>query len=500
MTKLALVADFGTSHVKVGVVDPSGRLLASKSHALALCRSEKGAVEHDPEELFESLTHLSHEVTGSYAGSIAALVLSGYQFGFMPMSRGGRPLTGMITLLDTRSKRLMPRLEREWPYEEIYRKTGCPPFSTYPLCRLAWLKEARPKIFAQSAWFADIKSYLLHRLCGKRYTDPSIASSSQLFNIHTLDWDEELLTLAGVTRPQLPEIAKGEEVVATLSATAARPLGLKPGVPVVPGVYDGGALILGLGGYGGEVGVCNLGTTGMLRTCSAEVRMDDPQKRRLQTYALMQDRWAFGAALNNAGLAMRWFKDVVAPSHDYEALNRLAEEIPACSDGLFCLPFLSGERDPRIGSLATASFFGLKEYHTLGHMSRAVMEGVGFGLNLIKQVMEESGVVMRGIRLGGGGSRSALWSQILADIFEVPVATSLTEDAVCAGGAMLAFTAIGEYESIDEASRAMTRTGAPITPIPYNVDAYREGFAFYADLIERFKDLYDTHARHFGDV
>lgn len=494
--KLALIADFGTTHVKVGIVSLSGKLLVSKKHMLNLRRSEKGALEHDPDELFDSFVNLCREAIQGYENQISVVGFSGYQFGFMPMGSDGQPLTGMITLLDTRSKYIMTKLEKELPYREIYQKTGCPPFSPYILCRLAWLKEAKPDIFYKSEWFADIKSYLLYRLCGQRYTDSGVASSSQLFNIHTLEWDDDLLDLAGIKKEQLPEVVKGEEVISTLSPASAGLLGLKSGVPVIPGVFDGGALLLGLGGYNGNMGVCNLGTTAMLRTCSNKAQIDDPDKRRLQTYALMKDRWAFGAALNNAGVSIRWFKGVMAPSYDYGTLNKIAGEITAGSDGLFCLPFLTGERDPRIGSYATGSFFGLKEYHTLGHMTRSVMEGVGYGLNLIKNVIEENGVEMEGIRLGGAGSNSAVWTQILADIFNMPVCKSLTEDAGCTGGAILAFTAIGEFKNIQEASEIMVQADKPIDPIKENVKMYQEGFVFYSELIERFRELYAIHTRY----
>lgn len=499
MRKLALIADFGTTHIKVGIVSLSGKLLVSKRHQLSFRRTEIGAIEHDPDELFDSFVDLCREAVQGYEKQISIIGFSGYQFGFMPMGRDRQPLTGMITLLDTRSKYLMTRLEKELPFKEIYQKTGCPPFSTYILCRLAWLKEAKPDIFSQSEWFADIKSYLLYRLCGTFCTDSGVASSSQLFNIHTLDWDEDLLDLAGIKKEQLPEVVKGEEVISTLSPASAGLLGLNAGIPVIPGVYDGGALLLGLGGYNGSIGVCNLGTTAMLRTCSDKVQLDNPEKRRLQTYALMEDRWAFGAALNNAGVTMRWFKGVMAPSYDYETLNKLAGEITSGSDGLFCLPFLTGERDPRIGSFATASFFGLKEYHNLGHMTRSVMEGVGYGLNLIKNVIDENGVEMNGIRLGGAGLNSGIWPQILADIFNMPVSKSMTEDAACTGGAILAFTAIGEYESIQEASENMVEVGESIDPIKESVEMYQEGFGFYSELIERFRDLYKMHARDFSN-
>lgn len=495
--ELALIIDFGTTNMKAGVVDPQGRILAHSNKRVTIQKPEKGAAEHNPDELFDTFIELTREVTADYRNDITVLALSGYQFGFMPMSKDDKPLTGMITLLDTRSKPVMNDIENRFPVDAIYDKTGCPSLYTYIFSRLIWLQQEKPDLFKKSAWFADIKSYFIHRLCGQKVTEPSIASVTRLFNIHNLDWDDELLNMAGIERSQLPVVVSGTEIVGTVSKEIADKIGIGTTVSVIPGLYDGGSLIMGMGGYNNELGIINLGTTAMFRGSSDQPIMDDSRKQRLQTYALFPGRWAIGGAINNAGFTYQWFKENFAGELDFQELNELAAEVPAGSEGLFCLPFLVGERDPRIGNQAAGTFFGLKDYHQLRHFSRAVMEGVGYSLNLVKEASGENGVTFSGLRIGGSGGKSEVWLQILADILNIPIRKSLSASPTLVGAAIMAHTAIGLHENLETATKNMVEIGPPITPNEKNVAVYQSGFGFYKRLVEKLHELYAIHAGEF---
>lgn len=493
--KLALIIDIGTTNIKAGIVDAVGNVLAQYSQKIKLSRPEKGAVEHNPEDLFNTLTELSYKISRNFIEEISVLAFSCYQHGFLPMDSNGNPLTGIITLLDTRSKSVVKRIEREFPVEKIYRKTGSPPMFINMLARLIWFREQKPDLFSRSRWFAGIKSYLLYKLIGKLYTEPSIASATQLFNIHKMDWDDEILDLVGIERKQLPEIVFGDKIIDKLNRDSAEKLGLKPGVRVLPGFYDGGSMIIGMGGYNSKLGVCNLGTTAMFRGLSPRPLLDKSGERRLQTYALSPGSWAIGGAINNAGVVLQWYKDNLTDNKGFDEINKEAGLIAPGADGLFCLPFLTGERDPRIGSLASASFFGLKEYHSSDHISRAILEGVGYSLNMIKETLEENGVKLSALMMGGSGSKSGVWPQILADIFNLPVTISLTSDSTLIGAAILAYYAIGEYKNIAEASQVMVKSGRTFTPKKENVVTYQQGFNFFSELVKRNNELYLKHIK-----
>ncbi|MEF8916196.1 MAG: gluconokinase [Candidatus Bipolaricaulota bacterium] len=495
---LGLVVDVGTTNIKAGLVDPEGRVVSQDSRNLEVHRPEKGAAEHDPEEILESFSKIVRETVNGNVDEVEFLGLTGYQFGFLPLDESWEPLTGVLTLMDERPKSVMGKFQNRSDLAEIYRSTGCPPLFAYQLPKLLWLKEQKPNVFDKASHFADVKSFLLKELVDEFITDPGTASSSQLFNINDFAWDNRLMELAGVDRDQLPKVGDGKEILGRLRPELAEKLGLGDEVEVVLGVYDGGAMVLGLGGVNGQVGVCNLGTTGMIRTCSDEPIMDDPEQRRLQTYSLLPGKWAVGGAVNNAGVGLRWFRDNLRPGKKYDDIISAAAQVEPGSGGVFSLPYFTGERDPRIGNMASGSFFGLKDYHTREHLARAILEGVGYSLNFIREVMTEDGIEFDRIRIGGSGARSDLWPQIIADVTELPVRKTLTENTTLIGGAMVGYKAMGFYDSMPEAGREMIKSGREFSPVSNNVDCYEEGYEFFKELVREFSKLYPLHNDKFS--
>ena len=495
---LALIIDVGTTNVKVGAVNPDGEVVARESAPTPSLHPERGAFEHDPEELLRVISELSRAVAGPRRESIAFLGLSGYQFGFLPLDADGEPLTGMMTLLDDRPKRVMEHIRTTFPVEEIYQRTGCPPLFTYTLSKLVWLQQELPDVFAQADRFADLKGFLLERMTGQFVTEPSIASATQLLNIHESDWDDEILGHVGIDRSHLPRVVPAEQFIGELTTEAAEALGLPHDTPVLPGLYDGGAMILGMGGLGEKVAVCNLGTTAMVRGAASEPLLDDPAQMRLQTYALMDGRWAVGGAINNAGVALQWYRDKLNPNASYDELIARAETIEPGAEGLFCLPFLTGERDPRIGDAASGAFFGMKEFHTGAHLARSVLEGVAYGLRMVQDAVRENGLHYDRMRIGGSGARSDLWAAIVASALEVPIERTRTPDAALVGTSMLGFTALGTHADLGDAADAMVAVGECFHPADDLVDTYRRGYDFFQSLLESMGDLYRQHAETFG--
>ena len=492
---LGLIADIGTTNVKVGIVDQNGKVVAQKSVPNQPSRPERGAYEHDPEGMLKAVAELSKSIIGPYKKDIAFMGLSGYQFGFLPLDSAGQPLTGMMTLLDNRSKLVMDRVKSDFPIEDIYEKTGCPPLFSYAFSKLLWLKEHKPEIFRKAVRYADLKSFLLERLTGQFVTEPSIAAPTQLLNLHTSDWDDELLSWAGIDRSYLAKVVPGDAFAGNLTNEAADTMGLPEGLPVLPGLYDGGAMILGMGGFGESIAVCNLGTTAMLRGCAKEPLMDDPAKMRLQTYPMLSGYWVTGGALNNAGVALRWYHDTFDPELSYDAIVEQATAVKLGSEGLFCLPFLTGERDPRIGDFASASFFGLREYHKKGHMARAVLEGVAYALNMVRESASENGFRPQLLRIGGSGAKSDLWAGILADVLQVKVQRMSTPEAALIGIAMLGFKELGIFGSIEEASEAMVEAGQIFEPVDRNVSMYAKGYPFFKELVATLQEAYQKHQK-----
>ena len=496
--KHVLVLDVGTTNMKVAIVDEKGNIKAQEIRKLNLYYPEEGAAEHDPVELWGNFLELSKKVTTNFDDEISMLIFSGYQFGFLPVDKEGNPLMGMVTLLDTRSQTIMKEVEEKFSVEEIYKKTGCPPAFNYTIVRILWLKKEKPEIFSKTFKFLDIKSYFTYKLTGNFYTEPSLASVTQLLNVTSQNWDDELIQRLGISKNQLPKLVPGNIVVDKVRKDIAKKMGLKNDVPIMLGIYDGGAMILGMGGYKNRA-VCNLGTTAMFRSAYNEPLLDKTGQNRLQTYALLPNMWAIGGAVNNAGVVVDWFKNNIAKGMSYDEINKESSKIKVGSEGIFCFPFLTGERDPRIGSLANGSFFGLKTYHNLNHMARSIFEGVGYALNMIKTALEENGVKFDKLIVGGSGSKSNVWIEILANIFNISITKSKTENATLIGESMLAFSNLGIYSNIEEAGNAMIKIGETFEPDISSVDLYKKYYDFFVKMVGKYKEVYNDYIKLYKD-
>ncbi|MCF7890579.1 gluconokinase [Candidatus Bipolaricaulota bacterium] len=495
MMSLVQVIDVGTTNIKSGIVDKKGNIVAHETRPLELKRPEPRAAEHDPEELVQALCEIADQTNRGYESDIGDLVLTGYLFGFLPLDENKEPLTGIITLLDERPKSVMKELVDKYPAGELYQLTGCPPLFIYTFAKILWLQEEKPDIYRRTKYFGDLKSFLVHKLTGEFVTETSTASATQLYNVHKGTWDEKVLNWLDIEKGSLPGLRAGDQMISPISPDISERIGLDPETSLFPGVYDGGAMMLGMGGYEGDDAICNLGTTAMLRKCSSRPVLDDEGKRRLQTYQLLPDLWVVGGSLNNAGIALKWFRDKFSPEESYREIVQSAKEIEPGSDGLIFLPFLTGERDPRMGNLSSGLFFGLKNHHSKKHLVRAVMEGVVYALGLVLRTMREKEITVSNIVIGGSGSKGTLWAQMVADILEVPVRKSITEDATLIGGAMLVYNESDTYSSLSVASENMVSKGKKFYPRESYFNKYRNSQKFFVRLVKEVKPLFEEHSR-----
>lgn len=465
---LVLAADVGTTATKVGIVDERGRVLASASAPNPVLCPEPGAAEHDPHALWRTLGTLSRRLASGRKQRIEAVVLTGYQLSVLPLDDRCRPLGGIQTLSDLRSAETYEALVRRIDGKALYRATGCPPFARYPLAKLDWMRQKRPVLFRRTRWFVGAKDWLMWKLTGALATEPSISSATWLLNVRAADWDDAALRAAGVTRDRLPRVHSPYASQGDLLPAAAAALGLRTGIPVVPGVYDAAALLIGLGGLEPGVAAVNFGTTAMLRIVTRKPVLD--RAMRLQAYALDGTRWLGGSGVNNAGNGRAWLVAKLGLGSTRE-LDRLAAAVPPGSDRVNFFPYFTGERDPRIGN-APAAITGLREHHTPGHLARAHLEGVAFTIRMIMDAARQNGVRVREIRLGGAGASSPLWVRIIADVLGVPVVVPSVEHPSLLGCAAIGFAALGRFPSVDSAARHLTARGRRITPDRKAAGAY----------------------------
>lgn len=478
---LILAADIGTTATKAGVVDLAGRVVAHAEEPNPVRHPEPGAAEHDPGQLWRTLTRLSRRVVRGRADRVKAVVLTGYQLGLLPLDGSQRPIGGVITLLDMRSAETFPELERRCDPRALYRRTGCPPFAPYPLAKVWWLRHRRPALFRRARWLVGGKDWLLLRMTGRLATEASLSSATWMLNIRTGDWDPMALRLAGVAKGRMPEVIPPFAAMGGLRREAAEEMGLKPGTLVAPGIYDAAALLVGLGGLEPGVAAVNFGTTAMMRIVTARPVLD--RTMRLQAYALDGKRWLGGSGVNNAGNGRAWLRGKLGLGSDAE-LDALAAQVPPGSEGVRFLPYFTGERDPRIGNVA-AAILGLRERHGPGHLARAQLEGVAYTIRLILDALRENGVKVKGIRLGGAGAKSPLWVRIIADVLGVPVMIPAVAHPSLVGCAAIGHAATGLARTVDEAARRLVRSGRRVRPDPRAAAVYARGMAEHRELIGR---------------
>ena len=487
---LVLVADIGTTNTKVGVVDKKGNILSYKERENPIERPEQGAAEHNPDLLYKNFIELSQEVAKNYKDDIRIIALSAYQLGLLPISKDGKPLMNIITLLDTRPQKVFPKWSSTTDMKKLYKNTGCSATSLYPLSKIMWIKEERPEIFKNTGYFIGSKDWIMYKLTGDMITEPSIASATQLLNMHTLTWDDYALKIAQIKRDQLPDVVSGNKLYKKIKDDVRNKIGLKGDVFLLPGVYDGGGILVGVGGLEKEIGVVNLGTSAMVRIISDIPVLDE--EMRLQTYGFFKDLWLTGAGINNAGIALKWLRYNVLEGQEYETLTKEAKDIPEGAEGLFFLPYLSGERDPRIGNLASGVIFGIREYHTRGHIVRAILEGVAYTARLVIEALKDNNVSIKEVRIGGSGAKSNLWLSIFANVLDLPIKRAKKGNAALIGEALLGFVAEGTYKDYKEATRHMVELGNPFLPDPKGVKTYERLFTQYKSLITGIKPLYEN--------
>ncbi|PIU52029.1 carbohydrate kinase, partial [Candidatus Desantisbacteria bacterium CG07_land_8_20_14_0_80_39_15] len=201
-----LVVDIGTTNLKAGIVNEIGKVFSYAEEGIKFYRPEKGAVEHNPEELYSTFKRVCRKAASGFEDDISLIVLSTYLCGFLPVDKHIKPLCGIATILDTRCKNAAEYLNEKYDVQRIYRRTGCPPSFIYALPKIFWLKEKKPKVFSKTRYFLSSKDYIIYRLTGEICTEPSLASATQMFNIHSLDWDDYVLDIAGINRKNLPPV------------------------------------------------------------------------------------------------------------------------------------------------------------------------------------------------------------------------------------------------------------------------------------------------------
>lgn len=496
--------DIGTTSTKSVLFEESGKVVSKADEGYPLYTPTSSVAEQDPDQIFRAVIHTLKRVmvqSGAKPEQIMFVSFSSAMHSVIVVDTEGKPLTRCITWGDNRSAAWAKRLKLDMNGHEIYLRTGTPIHSMSPLPKLMWLRYDNEHLFQKASKFISIKEYVFAKLFNEYVVDYSIASATGMMNLEKLDWDEEALEIAGVSRNQLSKLVPTTYSLQGMNAVFAEETGLAGSTPFIVGASDGVLSNLGVNAIEPGVVAASIGTSGAIRTV-VDKPVTDP-KGRIFCYALTEKHWVIGGAVNNGGMLLRWARDEFAASEvetakrlgidSYDLLMQIVARVRPGSDGLLFHPYLTGERAPLWNSNARGSFFGLNMHHRKEHMIRAVLEGVIFNLYTVLLAMEETIGRPKKIHATGGFARSPLWRQMMSDIFDQEVVIPESFESSCLGAVVLGLYAIGKTDSLNIVSTMVGATHEH-KPIKENAEIYRQLLPIYIRISSKLEEEYEAIA------
>ncbi|WP_449283411.1 xylulokinase [Leucobacter sp.] len=488
---MIIAHDLGTTGNKASLHRPDGTLVSATTVGYPTRYGTDGVVEQDPEQWWDAVVEATRtllERSGVPGREVLAVSVSGQMMGGIFLDARLRPVRPAIIWADVRSHAQTGRISRLVGAERGYRITGHPLHPSYTLSKVAWVRENEPDVWNRVRHLVFAKDYVNARLTGEIATDASDASGANAYDQDRREWSGELLDAAGVSAEIWPRILRSTDVLGPLLPAAAEQLGLRRGIAVVVGGGDGPMAALGAGIVAPEDGAyACLGTSSWVSLAS-EAPLLDPSRRTMTFNHVVPDRFVPTATMQTGAGALDWITGVLAPDEDGGRFARLvgeAETVDAAGDGLFFLPHLIGERAPRWSAHVRASFLGISRGHGREHLTRAVLEGVAFNLRICIDAFRAAGAAVDRVDAVGGGAKSDVWLQILADVWGVPVRRrNIVDEANSLGAAVLGAVGIGAVDSVG-AARRLSEVTAEFVPDPARAAGYERALA-------RFDEAYDA--------
>ena len=479
--------DLGTGGARAILVDAaSGRVVAGASAEYPLHTPRPLWAEQDPADWWRgAVAAVRGALAGAGAVAVSGIGLSGQMHGVVLLDGDGEVVCPALLWCDGRTGEECEEIARRAGGEaRLLELTGNPALTGFSAPKLLWIRRHDPAAWARARAFLLPKDYLRFRLTGERASEVSDASGTLLFDVARRTWSAPLLELLEIDPALLPVVRESPEVSGALSAAAAAELGLPPGIPVVGGGGDQAAGAVGAGIVAPGLVSATIGSSGVVFAHAAAPARD----RRVHSFChAVPGAWHLMGVTQAAGLSFRWLRERLGAG--YDQLTAEAAAVSPGSDGLLFTPYLMGERTPVLDPDARGTWFGLTYAHGRGHLARSVMEGVAYSLRDCLDVMGALGVEASEVRAAGGGARSPLWRQVLADVLERPIATLGLDEGPAYGAALLAGVGTGAWSSVEETA-GLLRVASRVEPVAGAAALHRERLAIYREIHQRLAPLY----------
>jgi gluconokinase len=462
--------DIGTGSTKALALDTTGQLLAMEQISYATNQIENGWAEQDPNTVLAAVKACLAALTKSLNAAPALISFSTAMHSLLVVGMDGKPLTASIIWSDNRAAGIAQAFREDANIQDWYKQSGVPMHAMLPLCKIKWLKENQPQIIDGAYKFVGIKEFILFQLTGVWVVDYAVAAAMGLLNIISLDWHEGALTMAGISRQQLPELKDAKTILPLLEGNSFSLSDTK----IVLGSSDGAMANLGSHAVDASTIAITIGTSAAVRIIQDQIHLD--ASMRSFCYPITKGQYLVGGASNNGAQLLEWMQTQL---FQYEGVTKnffeQAALIPIGSDGLTVLPYLSGERAPIWKEGAKAVFFGMGPQHGQAHLVRAGMEAVLFNLYAIAQSLPLKEQPKK-IMASGGFIQNQTWLQMLADLFQLPVLINHDGDASARGALLLGMQAA--FPTI----RWEMPTNQVLHPNPTLAEDYQQAFKRFEQL------------------
>ena len=491
--KYILGVDLGTSSTKTVLFDQSGRQVCEATRAYPLYQPHNGWAEQDPEDWYRAGIETIREVmerSGVSPEDVTGLGISGQMHGLVLLDEAGSVLRRSIIWMDQRTAAECEEITQRVGAKRLIDITCNPALTGFTACKILWVRRHEPELFARCRHILLPKDYLRYRLTGVFATEVSDASGMQLLDVPNRRWSQEVLDVLDIDEAMLPKVFESPDVTGYITAEAAKLTGLSTRTAVVGGAGDNAAAAVGTGVVRDGRAFTTIGTSGVVFAHTDRMALD--AQGRVHTFCCaVPGAWHVMGVVQAAGLSLQWLRNNFYPDDAHYALiNRDVAGTPIGADRLIYLPYLMGERTPHLDADCRGSFVGLTARHTRKEMARAVMEGVTCALNDCMNVLRGMGVSPAQMVACGGGAKSPLWRQMLADMYGCPVCTAAKENSAALGAAILAAVGTGLYPSVPEACDAILSYGEPLAPDAARTEAYGRVYRVYTMLYPALKDVF----------
>jgi xylulokinase len=482
------------------LVDRQGRVRASASAEYPYSTPRPLWTEQDPALWWDAavstlgrvLTETGLTADGK-AGQVEAVGLTGQMHGSVLLDESDRVVRPAILWNDQRTGVECDEMRRRIGRDRLIATTGNDALTGFTAPKLLWVRNHEPDNWSRVRHVLLPKDYLRLRLTGTHAMDVAGGSGTILFDLASRTWSPDILADLELDPGLLPPTFEGPDVTGRVSAQTAQATGLTEGTPVVAGGGDQSANAVGVGAVVPGIVALSLGTSGVVFATTDKPAVEAEGRVHAFCHAV-PGRWHMMGVMLSAAGSLRWLRDALAPAASFDELVEGAAEVEPGCDGLLFLPYLTGERTPHPDPLARGAFVGLTVRHDLRHLTRAVLEGVAFGLRDGLDLMVGAGLSPPvQIRASGGGIRSPLWRQILADVLQAEIVTVPTQEGAAYGAALLAATGIGWFPSVERAAEAVVETAPAAVPSEL-VDLYGRAHDRYDALYPALSPTFDALA------